>query len=120
MSLMEALARASREEDDERPRILPEAAIMRLKEAAGRYAAGNPFKVGDIITPRPDASVRGAGRPHVVIATRSDPQPVWTNEPGSNGYGICCDIRVLCFARHSDDVVAHWCESREFQPFHDA
>lgn len=117
MSLMEALARASRDMDDDSPAILPEAAIMRLKEAADRYIAGNPFKVGDIVTPRPGMNVAGAGKPHVVIAVRADPQPVWDGEPGSNAHGMCFDIRVASISGRPDRVMAHWCESWSFQPF---
>jgi hypothetical protein len=65
-SLME-LMQAAGEYAEEEETILPEAAIARLREAADRYNAINPFEVGDIITPRADAPVIGTGQPHLVV-----------------------------------------------------
>ncbi|WP_051949290.1 hypothetical protein [Methylosinus sp. PW1] len=97
------------------PSILPEAAIARLREAGERYAVGNLFRIGDIVTPRKDSDVKGAGDPHVVIETKdsSKAEFAFVGAPGSNTFGQRLDLRVLHIS--NDRIVPHWVESWQFE-----
>lgn len=99
--------------------ITSDAQIMRLKEFADRYNDPCPFKTGDIITPRPDVCLRGAGNPHVVLEVRKTPIHNFTDaRPGTIDYGTRHDIRVAFFV-DNDDMVTLWQESHmyeEWQP----
>jgi hypothetical protein len=66
-SLMELMQAAREYAEEEEETILHEAAIARLREAADRYNAINPYEIGDIITPRADAPMKGVGQPHLVV-----------------------------------------------------
>ena len=46
---------------------LPEAQIMELRAAFARYNDKCPFKAGDIITPRANVPILGAGTPYIVL-----------------------------------------------------
>ena len=101
-------------ESDPQP-IDPEAAIMRLREAGERYLdayTGPRFKVGDIITPYADSSLKNAGEPHLVIASRAAAFD-FSGAPGTSEYGMNSDIRVLSLMLGS--IVAHWVESSTFK-----
>jgi hypothetical protein len=98
---------------DDGPKIDPEAAVMRLREWAARYAEagdGPRFAVGDLVTPIADSPLHGAGEPHYVIETRrvcrADSMP-----------SICTcsrdDMRVLYLSR--DNVLPLWVESAQFE-----
>ena len=106
-------------EADKAPKIDPRAAIMRLKEIAARHLEGDKgprFEVGEVITPASDASVKGAGEPHVVVLVRKAEPNFSTGEPGSSAYGPRYDTRVVCFTPHGN-VGAYWVESAEFIPW---
>jgi len=87
MGLAEMLAEMGRDGDDY-AKILPEAAVMRLQEAADRYAeqlTGPRFKVGQLVTPALGGDIKNAGDPHVVIEIRSNAEPDFSlGEVGSN------------------------------------
>lgn len=110
MSFMEMMAEAmAGHEDDDGPGILPEAAIERMKEAASRLHAPIPFNIGDIVTPRKDAPVRGAGQPYMVIAVDEN-APIYRGDPGTWEYATKWNVLILTITR--DHVVpyavAHW------------
>ena len=104
---------------NEKPSILPEAAIARLQELLPAYRQGKPpFAVGDIVIPRKDASIRGHGSPHLVVDILEDAHAIYRFDEshfGSNTFGACVNMRVI----HVDDekVVAHWVESADFELF---
>jgi hypothetical protein len=119
--LAEMNANAQHEaEADEAPKIDTQAAIMRLKEIAARHLEadkGPRFDVGDIITPAADASIKGAGKPHVVIAVKNAAHNFSNGEStGSGHYGTRQDTRVVCFIP-SGNVATYWVESAEFIPW---
>jgi len=95
-------------------RVLPEAAIMRMREIAPLYQRPCPFKVGDLVTPRSDGPVTGAGAPHLVIeidsaAVRS------TDRPGTTTFNARYDMRVL--SEVQGDILPFWVESGGFVPY---
>jgi hypothetical protein len=95
-------------------RPLPEAQVATLKEVAARYAAGCPFKPGDLVTARPGHNVKGVGHPHVVLDTRSA-EPSFNGESGSCLNGRREDIRVATIMR--GHVAAFWDESWHYEPY---
>lgn len=101
-------------EDGERAPVLPEAAVMRLTEAAALYTEqmrGPRFQVGAWVTPRADSNLKGHGEPHIVVDIHTDAKPGWL---GHNDGG-CEDTRVLYLRR--DTAVTAWCESFELEPW---
>ena len=93
-------------------RGLPEAQVMRLREALERALGGNPFAVGDLVSPRPDATLGGAGDPHVVMETMASIMPSFRTD-------ACCsekrlDMRVAYIDRRGD-LRTHWAESFEWE-----
>lgn len=98
--------------------IAGEAQVMRLKEFADRYAEPCPYKVGDIVTPRPDVCLRGAGNPHMVIEVRETPIRDFTGRPGTQDYGTRHDMRVAFFV-DNEDIVTLWQESHMYEPYDD-
>lgn len=114
MNFLELMAQ--RANGTQSPAILPEAAIMRLREAAALYAEqieGPRFRVGDLVTPRKDSREGGAGRPHVVVEVRSGAAPLWGKDCCGR-FGSRHDIRVL-YLNGGGDVTPHWSESFEYE-----
>jgi hypothetical protein len=107
---MNALARLLAEIDDSddtstvKGNGLPEAQIARLQEAATRIADGNQFKVGDLVTVRNDAPVKGHGKPHLVIEINAD-APLYNGEPGNWPFAARFDVVVISVV--SDDIATH-------------
>lgn len=91
-----------------------EVQIVRLEEYLDAYNKPPRFKVGEIITPKDDVCLRGAGNPHVVIDTRDRAEPNWRAAEGTLNHGTRCDIRVAFFA-DNDDIVAMWQESHMYR-----
>jgi len=90
--------------------ILPEAKIARLKEAAARFTDDNPFKVGDVVTIRQDAPMKGEGEPHLVIESGSTNLGTAVPDEGNWTDGGIRNVRVLML---KDDlimpyVLPHW------------
>lgn len=101
--------------DDEWPKILPEAAIERLREYAQRYRTPCPFEPGDLVTPRKDAPIRGAGQPHIVLEVRRDADLCFAGEPGTTGFGMRFEMRVAILC--GDHIAAHWVEHHGFRAY---
>lgn len=95
MNLAQLLADMDDKPRSSKPAILPEAAIERLKETALRIAAGNPFKVGDIVTIRADAPMQGAGKPRLVIGINPEGFPCGEKESGQWGTAITYDVSFI-------------------------
>lgn len=95
-------------------RPLPEAQIATLREVSAAYQARCPFKVGDIVTPKPTSTYDDKGVPHVVLEVAAN--PIRDFEPGNclmHNYGCRLDIRVGVLV--GDEVVAYWQESWQHQ-----
>lgn len=94
------------------PTLLVEA----LRDQAQFYTHENPFKVGDVVTPRKGVLVTGSGDPNIVIAVRENPDPVFAaGEPGSSRYGLKFDIRVVRW--EEGQFPTFWTESSFFEPW---
>lgn len=106
------------------PRPLPEAVIMDLTSIAERYSAPNPFKVGDIVTPRRGYNIRGSGEPHVVLETETSvPRfSVDQSETSSSSFGRKLDMRVACLTPAGPRFFyqAFWGESWCYEFYEDA
>lgn len=104
-ALTEFLAGIGDDEDyDGRGEGLPEAQIERLKEVARRIAAGNTFKVGDLVTARKDAPVKGAGKPHLIIEIDND-APLYQGMVGNWPFAVRHDVIMISVA--GEDIVPH-------------
>jgi hypothetical protein len=101
-------------DQSERPKILPEAAIMRLRELYDAFIAENPFKPGDLVTVRPGVNRTGDGDPHIVLEVRApfaeirNFECVEPGETGSCAFGQKLNIRVLCIT--GDSAASYWME----------
>ena len=99
------------------PRPCAEAQVMELRQIAARYAAGCPFKPGDLVTPLQGYNDRGAGEPHVVLEVPAEPVRLWTtsapSDIGSPDIGERLDMRVACLA-HVGEYLAYWAPSWRF------
>lgn len=93
---------------------------MELQQIAARYAAGCPFKPGDLVTPRQSYSLQGAGEPHVVLEVPPEPlrlrdiaDPATALHPAFNER---LDMRVACLA-HVGHYFAYWGASWQYEPW---
>lgn len=97
--------------------------IANLREMLGIYTdiqdAGTPFKVGDLVTPRANSTIKGAGYPHVVIEV-IDPKLVFSprHAPSDINFGQRVDIRVMCHVQ-DETVASYWGESWQYEPYTD-
>lgn len=93
----------------ESPRILPEAAIERLKEAAVLYCAENPYKAGDIVTPRKGSPIKGRGIPHLVLEV-SEGFPIQSQTAGSWVTATAFTLKVVTIDEGAivPHLVPHW------------
>jgi hypothetical protein len=91
-----------------------------LKQEFENYAAGCPFKPGDLITPRKHHNLKGAGQPHVVLAVveRKPLQDILSDQIAQNPNMTMArapDMRVLNIA--GGQVVSFWEESFNYEPY---
>jgi len=96
--------------------------IATLKAVAERYTAPNPFKPGDLVTPRADSPLKNVGRPYVVLELA---ETINTHLPMVDPhhvdhirFGAKLDIRVasVCDCPHGE-VTAYWEEGWMFEPY---
>ena len=97
-----------------------EAQVMDLQVLVAAYAAGNVYKAGDIVTPRPNCNLRGHGLPHVVLEAR-EPFYTFDSENDSENttscaYGRRLDFRIVCMADHGH-ATPYWAESWQYMPY---
>lgn len=113
--LLSALGENAAEQRNEKPKILPEAAVARLREAATHYAEaleGPRFSIGDLVTSKADMNIRDSGYPAIVVDVIPG-APRFHGDPGSIGEGRRLDMRIL---RVNDDmIVPFWCESWQYE-----
>lgn len=72
--------------------------IARLREFKDRLDGGCTFEVGDMVTPRKDAPIKGAGGPQLIVAVRTaPPYDFAAGEGGEPSFGGVFDIRCASF-----------------------
>ena len=105
----------------DKPDILTEAKLESLREAAKRYrdicTNGCPFKPGEFVTPRKDASCPGHGELNIVLEVFCETVPHFDGEIGSSEYGKRFDMRVACRSKDTGFFVMYWVESVEWEPY---
>lgn len=117
-ALLGAMNAAAQAEASDPPEIQREAMAMRLKEALPRFQRACPFKVGDLITPYPDAPVRGAGDPHLVIDVEPEAEEVFAEFEGLPGlHSAKFDIRALFLSTDRATLHPIWSESAWYEPY---
>lgn len=98
-------------------KILPEAVMMRVEEAAKLYAASLhacPYAIGDWVTPREGYGINGTGNPYMVVDLMDHPAPAMlTDGAGSTSNGRRTDMRVMTLL--GDDVACFWAESYSYE-----
>lgn len=116
----EMLGAMARGASDDGPQPIPEAVVHELRGLCQRYAAGCPFKPGDLVTPRPGYNKRGAGDPHIVLEVADSPHRNFVpcedqSDTSSAHFGARLDVRVG--ASMGGDYVAFWAESWVLEPY---
>lgn len=94
------------------PPTPPDVLAHTLLEIFARFRAGNPFKPGDLVTPRNGYGYKDPGPPNVVLAIF---EPV-KQPPVSPGASVTwADMRIAC--EHDGDIVTFVVESFCFEPW---
>jgi hypothetical protein len=91
---------------------------MNLKEIYARFARGNPYKPGDLVTPRRGFNIRDAGAPCIVLETFDTPiTPEVDRE--QDGLFHKNDMRIMRIMRsnNSEDAVTFLAESLTYEPY---
>ncbi len=91
--------------DDARTTLSLDDCLAALKDKAQRMSKPCPFKVGELVTARRDADVKGAGHPHIVVEVLSEPVTDPTAESGSNQFLRKYNMRVAHF--YGNDMTVH-------------
>lgn len=100
-----------------RPSPLPEAIIMELRARLEVVNSPNPFKVGDLVTPRANGYLTDAGQPCIVVAVDNDAKPVFSAERfGAASNGAICNLRVSR-CDDDEDIVEYWHNHAEYVPY---
>lgn len=117
-TLARMLSEMSAEEEPAPPSDTQLAAqVMDLREYCARYVAGNPFKVGDLVTPSKAFGITDAGMPHIVLQILDEPaQVVDAPDTTGNTFGRRLDMRVLCCAR-ARCYAPYWAESWQYEKY---
>lgn len=115
------------EDDSEDPKNInkrlpiTEVQVAEINEFAERYAAPNPYAVGDWVTPRKNSLIRGHGRPHKVVEVlpAGEEHRVWHGNPSGGEYGARQDIRVATYTdqapKGQNVVVTYWGEHHNYE-----
>jgi hypothetical protein len=106
--MLQMMAGEAMQQEEER--ILPEAAIERMKEVATRIKVGNPFKEGDIVTARSDGGLKSPRAPMLVIETCEGTFPKGDHENGDWPSATDFDVKLLRFSNGSiiPSIAPHW------------
>lgn len=102
-------------------KILPEAAVARLRELWTAHASTNNYRPGEWVTIRPGVNLVGVGEPHIVLESRAKGDeliPTGGEDPqysGSQRYGAKLNVRIL--GMDGDEAVAHWVEHYTIEPY---
>ena len=119
--LMVALGKEIFSAQNSAPSPLPEAQVMTLREVFARYAAGCPFKPGDLVTPHPGMNQKKEGAPHIVLELSPFGDPMRNfhvyeaMDIYTESYGERLDMRVAVNA--GGLVRMFWVPSWKFTPY---
>lgn len=118
--LKEALSRGGPAAEDKKKRPELKDELGMLKTAVDAYLAPMPFKVKDLVTPRPNSFYKQAGEAHIVLELRPTGEELrdFESENSSHNYGAKLDMRVAClvpYGKGAWNCLAYWVESWQFQ-----
>lgn len=116
-ALVEKMARGAKRQRNTPPTLpIAEAMVSTLKELAEEYAAGNRFKVGDIVAARKGRNMRYAGWPAIVIEIADPPIRNYAldSDAAGAGWGRRLDVRVAQYTR-GGHISYFWSESHDFE-----
>lgn len=99
--------------EEEKVPTPPDVLAHTLKEICARYSAGNPFKRGDLVTPRAGYGVKDEGRPHIVLDVFWPTREIPAEYHG--GDARWPDMRVVCESR--GDIVTFLGESWTYEKY---
>lgn len=71
------------------------------------------FKPGDLVTPRPEANLKGAGQPHIILEINRQAPQFNGATPGGTTWGRKPEIRVM--AMYGETFAIFWCEMHEYE-----
>jgi hypothetical protein len=96
---------------------------MNLREISARYLAGNPFKAGDLVTPRRGYAIRGVGFPCLVLDVFDTPSTPEDDKRDDRPYRRN-DMRIARIihrdvgdADNREAVVTFMAESYTYEPY---
>jgi hypothetical protein len=92
--------------------------LAALTDKAGRMSKPCPFSVGQFVTPRLDADVKGGGHPHIVVDVFAEAVTDPSAEAGSNQFMRKFDMSVAHY--HGNDMTVHAVDGSCFEPWTDA
>jgi hypothetical protein len=103
------------------PRPLHDAQIMNCREYLKIYLEPNPYKVGDLVTPRKGYGLYNEGEPHIVIEVFPRPITMWGRyDPRLVGFpelGQSIDIRVAALGNDNMTMVSWVNASFRYEPY---
>lgn len=117
-SIQEMMAQMMGEDEDMmvHSKALPEAQIMELTQFLSDYGRPNAFRVGDLVTPRKNAPIRGIGEPHMVTDVCEQHFNYSHEDPSSNAFGVRISIRVASISRHGA-IIQHWVDHSQYEAY---
>lgn len=103
------------QQQEEPPKTPPDILAHTLLETYQRYAKGNPFSPGDLVTPRRDhGGLRGHGVPHIVLDV-FQPMEMVDVEMNDGSPTMRPDMRIL--TENAGDLMPYLVESIFFEPW---
>jgi hypothetical protein len=103
-------------DDQDEIDISHEGQIAQLQEALQFIQNGNPFKVGDLVTPRKNAPIKFGGIPHLIVGVNSEGFPCGVIEHGMSGSAETYDLWIISIAQ-SGHISSHTVPSWQMQPY---
>lgn len=76
-----------------------------------------PFEIGQLVTPRKNTTVRGSGRPHIIVDINPNAQPLFEGDISSSQFGRRPQMRVMCVHNEDETLGIFWVEAHEFEPW---
>lgn len=115
IDILEEIMKARAESQSAHPELPVDIQIMRLREAAVRYAEcekGPRFEVGDVIFPVRDGTTVEPDMPRIVIAVRAA-EYHFNGDYGGTGNGSRYDIRTISL--RNGVIFPFWDESANYE-----
>lgn len=98
---------------EEPPKTSPDILAHTLLEAYQRYAKGNPYKPGMLVTPRRNHGIRGEGEPNLVLNVFESVGHPPLVDDGSPAY--ISDMRILC--ERNGQIISFFADSLFYEPW---